>query len=71
MWTWHWGLFVVALVVCTIIVMFARGAMNSANVMKYGPRAHYGAEPGAAIAGSIVAGAVYAVIVTGLAGFLF
>lgn len=70
-WTWHWWLFVVALVVCTIIVMFSRGAMNSVNVMKHGPRADYRSEPGAAIAGSILAGAVYAVVVTAVAGFLF
>ena len=70
-WTWNWWVFVIALGVCTILVMLSRGAMNPVNVMKHGPRADYNAEPGAAIAGSILAGAVYAAIVTAIAGFVF
>jgi hypothetical protein len=70
-WLWHWWLFFVAVIPCTIVVQFTRGAMNTMNVAKYGPRADYRAEPGSAIAGSVIAGAIYAAIVTALAGFLF
>jgi hypothetical protein len=70
-WSFHWWLFIVAIVPCTIMVMFSRGTMNSANVVNYGPRADWRAEPGSAIAGSILAGAVYAAILTAAAGFLF
>lgn len=70
-WTWHWWLFVVALIVCTIISQFSRGAMNRANVAKYGPGADYRSDPSGAIVGSIVAGAIYAAIITFIAGFIF
>jgi hypothetical protein len=45
--------------------------MNRANVEKYGPRADYRAEPGMAIFGSIVAGGVYAGVLTAIAGLIF
>lgn len=70
-WSLHWWLFIVAIVPCTVMVMFSRWAMNPVNVAKYGPRAEWGAEPAAGIAGSILAGAVYAAIITAIAGFLF
>jgi hypothetical protein len=70
-WSWHWWIFIVAIVACSIMVMFSRGAMNSVNIVKYGPRADWHAEPGFAIVGSILAGAVYAAIITAVAGFLF
>jgi hypothetical protein len=70
-WSFHWWVFVVAIIPCTVTVMFSRGAMNSANVARYGPRADWRAEPGGAIAGSVAAGAVYAAIITAVAGFLF
>jgi hypothetical protein len=54
-WLWHWWLFFVAVIPCTIVVQFTRGAMNTMNVAKYGPRADYRAEPGSAIAGSVIA----------------
>jgi hypothetical protein len=66
--SWNWGVFAIALIVCTIVVMVARGATNSANIAKYGPRADYAAEPAAAIAGSIAAGAVLAAVITVVAG---
>jgi hypothetical protein len=68
---WSWGVFLVTLVVCTILSQYARGAMNSANVARHGPEADYRSQPGMAILGSIVAGAVYAAIITAVAGFTF
>jgi hypothetical protein len=44
--------------------------MNSANIAKYGMQADYKSNPGGAIFGSIVAGAVYASVVTAIVGFL-
>jgi hypothetical protein len=70
-WSLHWWLFFVAIIPCTIMVMYSRWAMNPVNVARYGPRAEWLAEPGAGIAGSIVAGAVYAAIIAGIGGFLF
>lgn len=68
---WNWIVFIVATIICSILVMYARGSLNGILVAKHGPKAHYAAEPGAAIAGSILAGAVYAAIVTVIAGFVF
>jgi hypothetical protein len=67
-WSWHWWVFIVALIPCVIVVQFFRGAMNSANVVKYGRKADYRADPAGAFVGSILAGAVYAAIITAIAG---
>ncbi|MGX1325439.1 RsiW-degrading membrane proteinase PrsW (M82 family) [Bradyrhizobium liaoningense] len=66
--SWSWAVFFVSLVVCSVVVMFARGAMNSSNVAQYGARGDYRSEPGAAIVGSILAGAVFAAIITVIIG---
>lgn len=68
---WSWTVFFIALVLCTILSQFARGATNSSNVAKYGSRADYRAEPSKAILGSIFAGAIYAAIATAVVGFIF
>ena len=70
-WNWHWWLFLIALVACTILVQFARGALNAHNVAKYGLRAEYKADPLRAILGSVIAGGIYAAILTAIAGFIF
>jgi hypothetical protein len=70
-WSLHWWLFFVAIIPCTIMVLFSRWAMTPVNVARYGPRGDLRTEPGAAIAGSILAGGVYAAIITAVAGFLF
>jgi hypothetical protein len=74
-WTWHWWLFLAAMIPCYILIGFARGAQNESNVRKYGSRADYKAafrtEPAAIMGGTILAGAVYAAIVTAIAGFIF
>lgn len=69
-WSWSWWLFAVATVICTIISQFSRGMMNMQNIARHGPEADYRAKPGMAIFGSIVAGAVYAAVVTAIAGFI-
>jgi hypothetical protein len=61
--TWHWGVFVIAWIVCTIVVMFVRGATSAAN--------SYQPNPGSGLVGSILAGGISAVIVTVIAGVLF
>lgn len=68
---WSWTVFVIALIACTILSQFARGAMNSANVAKYGSRADYRATPGMAMLGSVFAGAVCAAIITVVVGAIF
>ena len=65
---WSWGVFFVSLIICSFVVMFARGAMNSSNVAQYGARGDFRSEPGAAIVGSIIAGAVFAAVVTAIIG---
>lgn len=65
---WSWSVFLASLVIFTIISQFSRGAMNAANIARHGPSADYRANPGAAILGSIFAGAVYAVITTAVVG---
>jgi hypothetical protein len=66
--TWSWSLFFGGLVVCSIVVMFARGAMNDSNIVRYGARGDYRSDPGSAIMGSILTGAVLAAIITAAVG---
>lgn len=68
---WSWAVFFAALIVCTILVQISRGAMNAANIRKYGPQSDYRANPSAAFIGSAVAGSIYAGILTALIGFIF
>jgi len=70
-WTWHWVVFVPALIIFSIISQFSRGAMNRANIAKYGPRADYRNDVGGAILGCVLAGAIYAAIATAIVGFIF
>jgi hypothetical protein len=65
---WNWGVFVGSLVVCSIAVMFARGAMNDSNMVRYGAQADYRTNTGHAIFGSILAGTVFAAIITAVIG---
>jgi hypothetical protein len=44
--------------------MFARGAVNDSNIVRYGAKGDYRSNPGSAIIGSILAGAVFAAIIT-------
>jgi hypothetical protein len=61
---WSWGLFAGSSVVCSFAVMFARGAVNDSNIVRYGAKGDYRSNPGSAIIGSILAGAVFAAIIT-------
>lgn len=70
-WTWHWWLFVLGLVIFIPMVQFSRGAMNAANVARYGERADYRKNFASAFIGSILAGALYAAVITAVAGFIF
>jgi hypothetical protein len=75
MWTWHWWLFLAAIIPCYFFVGYARGATNEANIEKYGPRGDYKiafqTEPFAILGGTLIAAAICAAIVTAIAGFLF
>jgi len=75
MWTWHWWLFLVAIIPCALFVAFMRGAMNESNIEKFGPRADYRlafqTEPWAIMGGTLVAGMVCAAVIAAVAGFLF
>jgi len=74
-WIWHWWLFLAAIVPFYALVGFARGATNDAGIRKFGSRGDYKrafqTEPAAIMAGTLVAGTVYAAIVTAVAGFIF
>jgi hypothetical protein len=61
--SWHWGVFVIAWIMCTIFVMLVRGATSEAN--------SYQPNPGSGLVGSILAGAALSAVVTAIAGLLF
>lgn len=61
--------FVIAWMICTIISVFSRGAMNNQNIENYGTKADYNSAPSMAIVGSAVAGAIYAAILTAIVWF--
>jgi hypothetical protein len=68
--SWHWGVFLIAWIVCTVLVIGARRAMIPVNVLKYGPRAADVDSP-AFIAGSAIAGGSYALIITAIVGLIY
>jgi hypothetical protein len=70
-WTWHWRLFIVALIICSVIVRFTSAAMNGANLKRREPHADTGASPALAVMGHIVSGAIFAAVISGIAGFFF
>jgi hypothetical protein len=55
MWTWHWGLFVAAIIPCTALVDFNRS---------FGQKA-------ATLVGAVVGGVFWAAVVTTIGGFFF
>ncbi|MFZ2138963.1 MAG: hypothetical protein WAV78_18845 [Xanthobacteraceae bacterium] len=61
--SWHWGLFVIAWIICTVVLMLVRGATSEAN--------SYQANPGSGMMGSVLAGGVLAAVLTAIAGMLF
>lgn len=69
-WDWNWWIFIGLLIFFTLLSQVSRGVMNSSNIEKYGSRADYNAEPGMAIIGSVVSGAIYAAVFTGILGFV-
>lgn len=69
-WTWNWWLFLVSTFFFTVLSQFARGMMNRSNMARYGQRADWRAEPGMAILGCAIAGAIYAAALTAVLGFV-
>lgn len=61
---WSWSLFAILALPCIIFSQFARGAMNARNITRYGPAANYANDPAGAILGSIVAGLIWASLIT-------
>lgn len=70
-WTWHWWLFILGIIVFIPMAQFSRGAMNAANIERYGDRADYRKNFGSASIGSVLAGVTYAAMATAVAGFIF
>lgn len=71
MWSWHWWLFILGVVVFTPIVQFSMGGMNAINIERYGDRADYKKTPASAFIGSVVASSIYSAVATAVAGFVF
>jgi hypothetical protein len=74
-WTWHWWIFLVAIIPGYIMIAFARGAQNDSNMQSMGTGADYKTafekEPVAIMAGTLIVGVVLAAIATAVAGFMF
>ena len=68
---WSWITFLIGFPLMTIISMFSRGAMNAANVAKYGTEGDWKADKLGAIIGSAIAGGIYASILAVIIGSLF
>jgi hypothetical protein len=74
-WTWSWSFFLIATVIATIVVAIARLVMNQSNIHNFGMRADIRTglrnETSAVVAGTIVTGAVLALITTAIHGITF
>jgi hypothetical protein len=69
-WTWRWWLFLLAWPLFTFGCMFVRGMLNAGNVARYGPSADYRADPAGAFVATVIAGALYSVVLTAVVGLL-
>lgn len=65
---WSWKLFAIILPIAIIFSMFSRGAMNTQNIARHGPKTDYRENLGMAIFGSIISGGVLSVILTAVIG---
>jgi RsiW-degrading membrane proteinase PrsW (M82 family) len=74
-WTWHWSIFLLAIIPGYCLVGFARGVVNESNIKKPGEQGDYRigfqTEPAAIILRTLLAGAILAAIATLTTGFLF
>jgi hypothetical protein len=61
--SWHWGVFVIAWIVCTVLLMLVRGATSEAN--------SYQANPGSGIIGSVLGGGMAAAVLAVIVGTFF
>ena len=67
MWTWHWWLFLIAIIPCSIVAQFRAGMTAELR----GQTRYATARPGQVIFWSIIFGAIYAAVITAAVGFLF
>jgi hypothetical protein len=65
--SWDWRVYFGSLIVCTIVLMYARITLNDVNIAQYGPAGDFRNDPGA-IVKSILAGALFAVMITAVVG---
>ena len=68
---WSWITFLIGFPIMTFISMFSRGAMNAANVEKYGAEGDWRADKFGAMTGSAIAGGIFASILAVIIGSLF
>jgi hypothetical protein len=65
--SWDWRVYFGSLIVCTIVLMYARITLNDVNIAQYVPAGDFRNDPGA-IVKSILAGALFAVMITAVIG---
>jgi hypothetical protein len=74
-WTWHWWIFLAAIIPGYILVGFSRFAMTESNFKPGGSLADYKdafqKRPVMMIAGRLLAGVLYAAIFTAIVGLIF
>lgn len=68
---WSWLTFIIGFPLMTFISMFSRGAMNRANVDRYGTEGDWKADKLGVIIGCAIAGGIYASILAVIIGSLF
>ena len=75
-WTWHWWIFLVAIIPGYVLVGFSRFAMTEANFKPGGALADYNdafrkRRAAMMMAGRLLAGVLYAAIFTAIVGLFF
>lgn len=69
---WRWPVFLVATIVCTGLIGLCRVRTNRSYIEDFGPDADYRAtikaRPSTFLLGTFVAGAIYATVITTIAG---
>jgi hypothetical protein len=68
-WTWHWWLFLAAIIPSCALVRFRRGAIIDSKIENY--QDAFRTRPYAIRGIILLAGVMYAAIMTAIAGFIF
>jgi hypothetical protein len=69
MWTWHWWIFLAALIPCVALFRCIEWLLSYERVAQFEPGADWGSDTSPSLVACLLMGAVWATFVTTILGF--